>query len=210
MRASETHGAALLEPAKGDAALCCSARLERVARSRHSGQHVRVNEWHREHYGDPCRECGFDWSIGYREALTLADAIPARCEATLHGHTGAERVPELRWSAGEYMCHIVDNFRIWAERLAAAGRGTQVRLVPYDSDGLADARAYRSVPLEGALWSLQRAESDWRAAARLAEQSRAVLVHPDRGEQSVEEVVRGNVHDAVHHHWDIERSIGAT
>jgi hypothetical protein len=38
-----------------------------------------------------------------------------------------------------------------------------------------------------------------------------MLVHRDRGEQSVEEVVRGgNVHDAVHYLWDIERSIAAT
>jgi hypothetical protein len=35
-------------------------------------------------------------------------------------------------------------------------------------------------------------------------------MHPDRGEQSAKEVVRGNVHDAVHHHWDIVRSIAAS
>ncbi len=175
-----------------------------------SGQSFRVNEWHRERYGDPCRECGFDWSISVHSALALADAIPARCAATLDGHSGAERAPDLGWCAAEYLCHIVDNFRIWAERLAAAGLGAQVVLVPYDADALADARVYRNVPLEGSLWSLRSAERDWRDAVRLAESSGAVLVHPERGEQSVEEVVRGNVHDAVHHHWDIARSIATT
>jgi hypothetical protein len=168
-----------------------------------------VNEWHRERYGDPCNECGFDWSIGYREALAVADAIPARCAEALNGRTGSERSPALAWSAGEYVCHIVDNFRIWAERLAAAGRGTSVVLTPYDCDALAEARAYRAVPLEGSLWSLGLAEREWRDAVQLAEGARSVLVHPERGQQTVEEVVRGNVHDAVHHHWDIQRSLAA-
>jgi hypothetical protein len=85
-----------------------------------------------------------------------------------------------------------------------------VVLVPYDADALADACVYPNVPLEGSLWSLRSAERDWRDEVRLAESSGAVLVHPERGEQSVEEVVRGNVHDAVHHHWDIARSIATT
>src|SRR6476620_4866563 len=53
------------------------------------------------------------------------------------------------WCAAEYLCQSVDNFRIWAERLAAAGQGAHVVLVPYDADALADARVYRNVPLEG-------------------------------------------------------------
>jgi hypothetical protein len=177
------------------------------------GQSVGVNEWHRERYGDPCRECGFDWSISHREALAVAQVIPARYAAVLVGCSGAERDPKLRWSAVEYVCHVVDNFRIWAERLAAAGRGAPVVLAPYDADALAEARAYRSVPLAGALWSLRRAEADWRDAVGVAGGGGVadpVLMHPERGAQSVEEVVRGNVHDAVHHYWDIERSIAAT
>lgn len=166
-----------------------------------------MNEWHRERYGDPCRECGFDWSISYADALQVAQGIPARFAARLQGHDGSERHPDLGWSAGEYVCHVGDNFRIWAERLAAAGRGSAVALVPYDADGLARARGYTAVPLEGSLWSLERAVADWLAAAELAGRTGAVLVHPERGEQSVEEVVRGNVHDAVHHDCDIARSV---
>jgi hypothetical protein len=84
------------------------------------------------------------------------------------------------------------------------------RALPYDSDALAEARLYRAVPLEGSLWWLKLAERDWRDAVRLAERSGAVPTHPDRGEQSVEEVVRGDVHDAVHHDWDIVRSVGGS
>jgi hypothetical protein len=168
-----------------------------------------VNDWHRSRYGDPCRECGYDWSISSADALRIAEGIPARFAASLAGHDGSERHPDLGWSAGEYVCHVVDNFRIWAERLAAAGQGSSVELVPYDADGLARARDYRSVPLDGSLWSLGHAVGDWLDAVALAGRTGAVLVHPERGEQSVEEVVRGNVHDAVHHGWDIARSIAS-
>jgi HEAT repeat protein len=38
-----------------------------------------------------------------------------------------------------------------------------------------------------------------------------VLVHPERGLQSLVEVVRSNAHDAFHHQWDIQRALdGAT
>jgi len=36
-----------------------------------------------------------------------------------------------------------------------------------------------------------------------------VLVHPERGEQTVLDVVGSNAHDAYHHRWDIERSLEA-
>jgi uncharacterized damage-inducible protein DinB len=166
-----------------------------------------MNAWHRQRYGDPCRECGFDWSISKKDALALAGAVPARYAALLDGHDGTEQHPALAWSASAYVSHVVDNFRIWAERLAAAGLGSTAPLVPYDSDGLSQARAYDRLPLEGALWSLERAEQDWSAAVTLAERVNAAVLHPDRGKQTVEEVVRGNVHDAIHHLWDIERSI---
>jgi hypothetical protein len=166
-----------------------------------------VNEWHREQYGNPCRECGFDWSISFGDTLSLAESLPERYDYLLIGRDGSERHPDLIWSACEYTCHVVDNFRIWGERLAGAALGSMALIAPYDSDLLAAARAYASVPLVGALWALGRAQSDWRAAVDLADESGVVLHHPSRGEQAVEEVARGNVHDAVHHLWDIERSL---
>lgn len=168
-----------------------------------------MNDWHRERYGDPCRECGFAWTITQAEALALADDIPARYAALLEGHDGTEQHPNLSWSAGAYVSHVTDNFRIWAERLAAASHGSDTPLVPYDDQGLAEARGYGQLSLAGALWSLDRAEKDWHMAVALAERAHAVLHHPNRSEQTVAEVVVGNVHDAVHHKWDIERSLRA-
>jgi hypothetical protein len=80
-------------------------------------------------------------------------------------------------------------------------------VVAYDSDLLARARIYEHVPVEGALWSLNRAAGDWNEAVRLALQKGVVLVHPERGEQTVLDVSRNNAHDAHHHEWDIRRSL---
>ena len=168
-----------------------------------------MNDWHRERYGDPCRECGFAWAITYREALGTADDVPARYAALLEGHDGTEQHPGLRWSAGAYVSHVTDNLRVWAERLSAAAQRSDGLLVAYDEQAMGEARGYGRLPLAGALWSLGRAEADWRTAVDLAAREHAVLHHPDRGEQTVEEVVVGNVHDAVHHQWDIERSLRA-
>lgn len=118
------------------------------------------------------------------------------------------RHPDLEWSAVAYVCHIADNLRIWAERLAGAALGSTTPVSSYDGDLLARARVYDGVPVEGALWSLGRAVADWKAAVLLAAERNVVLQHPERGRQTVEDVALNNAHDAHHHIWDIERSTG--
>ena len=39
--------------------------------------------------------------------------------------------------------------------------------------------------------------------------SGVVLVHPERGELSRSDVVASNVHDAIHHQWEIGRTFQA-
>jgi hypothetical protein len=123
----------------------------------------------------------------------------------LAGRDPSERHPDLGWSAGEYVCHVTDNLRIWAERLAGAALGGSAVVATYDPDGLAAARRYDHVPVSGALWSLGQAAAEWTAAIELAEAQRVILVHPERGALSVLDVASGNAHDAQHHGWDIER-----
>ncbi len=166
-----------------------------------------MSEWGRATYGDPCRECGFDWSLSQAEAIALVSATPSRYAELLRGCHGSQRHPDLDWSAGAYVCHVSDNLRIWAERLAGHALGAVGSVVAYDSDQLARARIYEHVPVEGALWSLNRAAGDWNEAVRLALQNGVVLVHPERGEQTVLDVSRNNAHDAHHHEWDIRRSL---
>ena len=48
-----------------------------------------------------------------------------------------------------------------------------------------------------------------RLAARggLSRRTGIVLIHPDRGELSLPDVVLANAHDGFHHQWDIDRSL---
>ncbi len=165
-----------------------------------------METWGATRYGDPCRECGYDWSISTEDAVVLVAGIPARYAELLIGTDGRQRHPDLTWTAGAYVCHVVDNLRIWAERLAGALLGGSRQIPGYNENLLAQARAYHDVPLVGALWSLQHATLQWKEAVELALQDDVVLLHARRGEQRADDVVRNNAHDAHHHEWDIRRS----
>jgi Mycothiol maleylpyruvate isomerase N-terminal domain len=166
-----------------------------------------MSEWAKSRYGDPCRECGFAWSISADEAAGIIAATPARYAEALDGHDPSARHPGLGWSARGYVCHVTDNLRIWAERLAGAAMGGSTQVAGYDNDLLATARSYEKVSIEGALWSLRHAADAWAEAFRMAQEKGIVLDHQDRGEQSVLDVARTNAHDAFHHEWDIRRSV---
>ncbi len=137
----------------------------------------------------------------------MISAAPARYADVLRGRDGSERNPDLDWSAGAFVCHVTDNLRIWAERLAGFALGATGQVANYDGDLLARARAYEGVPIQASLWSLQRASDDWTEAFSLAVDKRVVLLHPERGEQSTLDVARTNAHDTHHHEWDIRRSV---
>jgi uncharacterized damage-inducible protein DinB len=132
--------------------------------------------------------------------------VPARAAALLADARGDERHPALAWSVGGYVLHIGDNFRIWAERVAGIALGDSSVVASYDENELAGARTYDAIGLHAALWSLERATADWLTAFDLAP-STLVMVHPERGTIDLEDIARSNAHDAVHHLWDIERSL---
>lgn len=127
-----------------------------------------METWGATRYGDPCRECSYDWSISTADALVLVAGIPARYAELLTGTDGRQRHPDLTWTTGAYVCHVVDNLRIWAERLAGALLGGSRQIPGYNENLLAQARAYQDVPLAGALWSLQHATRQWQEAVELA------------------------------------------
>jgi hypothetical protein len=167
-----------------------------------------VSDWGRARFGQPCRECGFDWDIDPATAMALVASLAERYRRLLVGHDGRERIPELSWPAVAYVAHVTDNLRIWAERLAAAAHGGPGTIVAYDQDALAAARRYDEPPVEGVLWSLGRATDTWRDAVLLAQRADVVLAHPERGPQHVDDVVRTNTHDTAHHAWDVQRIVG--
>lgn len=135
--------------------------------------------------------------------------LPVTYRGRSEGATGYERHPDLGWSVTEYIAHVADNLRIWAERLGGVAGGAPPDVGAYNENELADARNYEAIPLPSALWSLSRSVADWKEAVGLSSRVGTVLVHPERGEQSLSDVVHSNAHDAFHHRWDIERTLEA-
>jgi len=164
-----------------------------------------MNRWGPATYGDPCTECGFRWSMTQEDAIATVMTAPTQFATLLRGVDGSLRHPDLGWSVVAYVCHVADNLRIWAERLAGLALGDPEGVAPYDQDLLAQARRYDGISLDGALWSLDRAANDWKEAVVLADRVGITLVHPDRGEQALVDVVRSNAHDVYHHRWDIRK-----
>ncbi len=162
--------------------------------------------WGPRVYGDPCGECGFDWGIGRPNAQSLVAGAPARLRALLAGAGGGERHPDLGWPVVGYVCHIGDNLRIFAERIAGISLGGSSVVAGYDENALAAVRGYESASLPAALWSLERAVGEWVGALVIAP-ANLTMIHPERGEIDLDDVVLSNAHDCSHHEWDIARSL---
>ena len=158
-------------------------------------------------YGDPCRDCSFDWSVTPDEAMGLVAELSSQFRTLLHGCDGSERHPELGWSAGAYVCHVTDNLRIWAERLTGARLSGVLQVPGYDQDLLAQARHYDEVALSGAQWSLANAVELWLESVRAGLASHVVLNHATRGRMTTADVARANAHDGSHHVWDVQRIV---
>jgi hypothetical protein len=165
-----------------------------------------MTSWASSHYGDPCRECGFDWSISKEQAREIVETAPAILQRDLTDATGRERHPDLTWPVVAYLAHMCDNLRIWAERVAGITRGGSPAVVRYDENALATARQYESLSIPGVQWSLARAAADWLVAVNEAPDD-LVMDHGERGRQTLHDVVLSNAHDVAHHTWDIRRSL---
>ena len=162
-----------------------------------------MEQWGANLYGNPCRECGFDWSLTPEQAVTVVRAVPGSYKAWLAGATGRERHPDLAWSATGYVCHVTDNLRIWAERLAGGYLAADLAIADYEPDLLSQGRRYDEVSLAGAAvarWApppgprprKRRSPSAWYFSTLLAAGS-GPRTWP------------GTAHDTHHHRWDIGR-----
>ncbi len=166
-----------------------------------------MSTWGPATYGDPCRECGFAWDLTAEDAAGVVSGAPAAYRSAVGSGTGRESAPDLLWNVVAYVAHVTDNLRVWGERLAsAAGPGEPIPLVSYDSDALASARSYNSLPLSGVLWGLGEAAASWARACESADPSRAFL-HPERGRIFIGDIARTNAHDVVHHQFDVRRCL---
>jgi len=160
-------------------------------------------------YGDPCRECGFGWQITPDEAIEIVAGFPGDFSRLLKGTDGSQRHTDLSWSASAYVCHVADNLRIWAERLAGARLSGVLEVPGYDQDLLGQARHYNEVALGAALWSLTNAVEIWQESVRAALASHVVLNHATVGRMTTADVARATAHDGSHHVWDVSRIVDA-
>jgi hypothetical protein len=168
-----------------------------------------MEKWGADLYGNPCRGCGFDWSINMMEVLAAVLKAKYDYPNLLALRAGTERHPDLSWTAAGYAVHLADSLRIWSERLVGAYVSGVVDVVPYDPDLLAQVRGYNQMSVGAVLWSVEEAANSWIEAAPEAIENNVVLRHPTRGELRARDVARDNAHDVRHHAWDVERSIFA-
>jgi hypothetical protein len=168
-----------------------------------------MSDWESSTYGNPCRECDFDCTISIDDAVLLVSRLPNSMSELVSGTTGGERRPDLAWSVGAYVCHVADNLRIWAERLIGVVEGGPLEVGGYDEKQLASARNYERIPLQAALWSLRRSVEDWLSAVQRSPRVGTVMLHPERGELTLDDVTLSNAHDAFHHCWDIRTTLDA-
>lgn len=166
-----------------------------------------MNAWGASTFGNPCRLCGFDWSISQVEADARLSLAADRVAALLADTSAHARHPALGWTAGGYVCHVADSLRVWAERVACVALGDVGPVASYDQDRLAEARCYDEVGVRGALWSLDRALDDWRAALQLVADGDFLMLHDELGALSLLDVTRIRAHDVAHHADDIQRIV---
>jgi hypothetical protein len=165
-----------------------------------------ASDWGPNTFGDPCRECGHRWSISADDAQRVVEHAPSEFADLIHGATGGERIAELKWSVTEYVFHVADNLRIWADRVSAASGGVPF-VSEYDSDQLAVARGYAAASLSEAHASLRGSVSYWTSAISASDE-RTRVEHPIRGLLTVSDIVGTNSHDTAHHQHDVARILG--
>lgn len=165
--------------------------------------------WGAALYGDPCRECGFDWAITAPQAITAVVQSPAAFEQALTDGPPDARVPQLGWSAAGYVRHVADNLEMSSYRLNQARLDGCLTIPGYDADLLAAARGYATATRAASLLALRRSAQAWAEDARAAVAAGVVVQHATRGPQAADEMVRSNAHDALHHLHDVRRIVAA-
>ena len=161
--------------------------------------------WGPELYGDPCRECGFDWSISAEDAIQVVAGFAGAFGELVAGADGSARHPALAWSASGYISHVADNLWIWAQRLSGARLSGVLEVPGYDQDLLAQARHYNEISIGTSLWAVETAAALWIDAVNSALASHVVLNQSTCGRMTTVDVVRASAHDGSHHVWDVRR-----
>ena len=142
--------------------------------------------------------------VGDRDPLVVLADLPAEVESAIAGlPEGLLRQPEApgKWSLVEVVQHLADSELVWGWRLRLVLAHDRPALTGYDQDAWAQRLRYAVAPVADALDQLRvlrRVHLRMLGGLSAAEWTR-VGVHSERGDESVEHMVRLYAgHDLAH------------
>ena len=158
---------------------------------------------------EPCPECGYDAHEVDRESLgDLIRDNAAQWVLALADPGAARRPDPSTWSPLEYGCHVRDVHRIFSARLASMIEQDSPRYANWDQDVTALEDCYSEQdPVTVAAELVEAAESiaDQYEAVGDAAAWQRTGIRSDGSEFTVDSLGRYQLHDLVHHVWDVSR-----
>ena len=142
--------------------------------------------------------------LGDRDPLVVLEGIVSNLESSVKDLTDDQRRrPEApgKWSIAEVVQHLADSELVWANRLRTVVADKNPRIIGYDQDWWAERLRYRDADFEDAMERVRvlRKSNLTLIRSLSAEQMKRVGVHSERGEESIEHMVRLYAgHDLVH------------
>jgi uncharacterized damage-inducible protein DinB len=142
--------------------------------------------------------------VGGRDPMEVLERTPAALREAAEGLSEAElRRPEApgKWAVNQVLQHLADSELVWGWRLRLVLAHDRPPLSGYDQDAWAARLGYEEAEAEQALEDfsvLRRANLRLLRRTGPAERAR-VAVHAERGEESVEHMMRLYAgHDLLH------------
>jgi len=152
-----------------------------------------------------CAECGFDWQMTRQNAIEVVAQAPDGVAGAITGVKDPARRTGERWSASEYVWHLVDVLRIGTERLLTLTHDPDRGITCWDENALAEVRRYQQLSTTVGLLVLRSAAQAWTTTAAAAPANVQVR-HPRFGSFGAVEIIRRDAHEVHHHLMDINRA----
>ena len=142
--------------------------------------------------------------LGDRDPLAVLAELPPALEQRLAGMTSDQvTAPEApgKWSVNEVVQHLADSELVWAYRLRRVVVRSGASISGYDQDRWSDRLRYRDADVADAMAVIRvlRAANLRLLESLSEEEMQRGGVHTERGEESVEHMIRLYAgHDLVH------------
>jgi hypothetical protein len=142
--------------------------------------------------------------VGDRDPIGVLERTPTELARVLDGLSSADLArPEEpgKWSMARVIRHLADSEIVWAYRLRRVVAEDRPTIAGYDQDRWADRLHYDQVDISGSLEEVRAVRGgNLRLIRALGPEERArVGMHTERGEESVEHLIRLYAgHDLLH------------